>query len=110
MICIKCRSTVKSEIFFTSDEFGDVIFRVAGDDVQSFRNNNEWLENHPADALLFRNVEDCWNGLKATYIDDFSGLVYGELPDEQQILETLTRIKERMMAIEWKITVNDNES
>ena len=45
--------------FFGSDAFSDVICRVAGDDVQNFRNNNEWLENHPADALLFRDAEDC---------------------------------------------------
>ncbi len=93
--------------FFDSDEFSNVIYRVAKDDVQSFRNNNEWLENHPADALLFRNVEDCWNVLKATYTNDFSGLVYGEFPNEQRILKTLTRIKERLMAIEWNLTVND---
>ena len=45
--------------FFGSDAFSDVICRVAGDDVQNFRNNNEWLENHPADALLFLDAEDC---------------------------------------------------
>ncbi len=89
--------------FFGSNEFSDVICRVAGDDVQSFRNNNKWLENHPADALLFRDVEDCWNGLKATYSGDFSGLVYGEFPDEQKVFETLMRIKERLMTIDWDI-------
>ena len=96
--------------FFDSNEFSDVICRVAGDDMQSFRNNNEWLENHPADALLFRDLEDCWNGLKAVYANDFSGLVYGELPGEQRIFETLTRIKERLRAIEWSITVNERGS
>jgi len=95
--------------FFGSNDFSDVICRVARDDVQSFRNNNEWLENHPADALLFRDVEECWNGLKTTYTDDFSGLVYGELPGEQQIFKTLMRIRERLMVIEWNICVVDNK-
>lgn len=91
--------------FFDSNAFSDVICRVAGDDVQSFRNNNEWLEHHPADALLFRDVEGCWNGLKAVYINDFSGLVYGEFPGEQQVFETLMRIRERLLEVEWDIRV-----
>ncbi|EKD42209.1 MAG: hypothetical protein ACD_73C00265G0002 [uncultured bacterium] len=95
--------------FFNSHEFETSICKVARDDVQSFRNNNEWLVHHPADALLFRDVESCWAGLKATYTDDFSGLVYRELPGEQQIFETLKCIKERLMEVEWNIVVDDSE-
>ncbi len=78
--------------FFDSNEFCDVICRVAGDDVLSFRKNNEWLENHPADALLFRDVEDCWNGLKAVYINNFSALVYGEFPGERSKSPAVLRL------------------
>jgi hypothetical protein len=95
--------------FFDSHEFDTFLCKVAQDDVQSFRNNNEWLVHHPADALLFRDVEDCWAGLKATYTDDFSGLVYRELPGEQQIFETLQRIKERLMEVEWNICVDERK-
>ena len=89
--------------FFDSNEFDTVICKVAQDDVQGFRNNNEWLVYHPAEALLFRDIENCWNGLKTAYTSDFSGLVYGDLPSEQQIFETLIRIKERLMKVEWCI-------
>ncbi len=92
--------------FFDFDEFADVILKVARDDVESFRNNNEWLTHHPADSLLFRDVESCWSGLKAAYTGEFRGLVYGELPEEQQVVETLTRIQERLRKIEWNIEVN----
>ncbi len=90
--------------FFNSSEFDTLICRVAQDDMQSFRNNNEWLIHHPAEALLFRDVETCWEGLKTTYTGDFSGLVYGVLPGEQQILATLTGIKERLLNVEWSET------
>ncbi|NOY69193.1 MAG: nucleotidyl transferase AbiEii/AbiGii toxin family protein [Deltaproteobacteria bacterium] len=90
--------------FFDSDDFAAFILKVAEDDVQSFRNNNEWLTHHPADALLFRDVEGCWSGLKATYTGEFRGLVYGELPKEQQIVATLIRIQERLRRLEWNIS------
>jgi len=89
--------------FFDSDEFVALLLKVARDDMESFRNNNDWLAHHPAEALLFHDVEECWDGLKATYTDDFSGLVYGDLPDEQLILKTLIRIKERLLMVEWEL-------
>lgn len=92
-------------LFFNSSEFDTLICKVGQDDMQSFRNNNEWLIHHPVEALLFRDVEACWEDLKATYTGDFSGLVYGVLPSEQQILATLTGIKERLLDIEWHIDV-----
>ncbi len=100
----------KLNSFFNSDAFDELICRVAQDDVQSFKNNNEWLVHHPAEALLFRDVAACWESLKATYTNDFSGLVYGELPDEQRIFESLTGIKERLLEIEWNIDVNGGEN
>ena len=96
-------------IFFNSDEFARLICMVAQDDVQSFRNNNEWLIHHPAEALLFHDVEGCWNGLKASYSKDFSALVYGELPSEQQILATLIAIKEQLLIVNWDIDMGGSE-
>jgi hypothetical protein len=91
--------------FFNSSEFDTLICKVGQDDMQSFRNNNEWLIHHPAEALLFRDVETCWEDLKATYTGDFSDLVYGVLPGEQQILATLIGIKDRLLKVEWHIDV-----
>jgi hypothetical protein len=95
--------------FFNSAAFAPFICKVGQDDVQSFRNNNEWLAHHPAEAILFRDVETCWDHLKATYTDDFSGLVYGELPSEQQVLATLIGIKDRLLKVTWNISVGGSE-
>ncbi len=89
--------------FFNSEKFDSFINMVARDDVQSFRNNNDWLAHHPVEALLFRDVETCWESLKTTYTSDFGGLVYGTLPSERQVFSSLKRIKERLGEVQWEI-------
>jgi hypothetical protein len=54
---------------------------VAQDDVNSFRSENEWLEKHPKQAIVFNNSVEVWQQLRSTYNTNFKNLVYGELPD-----------------------------
>ena len=89
--------------FFTSKDFDELLLNVANDDVLSFKSDNEWLQNHPTQALIFKESNEVWNKLKTTYSTTFSKLVYGELPNDKEILETLNAIKERMENINWKI-------
>ena len=92
--------------FFQSTDFDEMLLKVANDDVASFRNNNQWLNYHPNEALIFRDLENVWNELKTIYNGDFKNLVYGELPKEEAILETLKMIQERLVNVQWLI-VND---
>jgi len=51
-----------------------MLLKVASDDVASFRNNNKWLNYHPNEALIFRDLENVWNELKTVsipYLDSF---------------------------------------
>jgi hypothetical protein len=89
--------------FFLSDEFDTMLFRVATDDIASFKNNNEWLANHPTTALIFSNTVDTWSKIRSVYTGSFSELVFGKLPDETDILKTLTRVADRLKPIKWKI-------
>ncbi len=82
-----------------------MILKVANDDVTSFRNNNKWLNFHPNEALIFRDLEVVWSELKSIYIGDFKNLVYGEFPKQEDILETLKLIQERLKTISWNIEV-----
>ena len=91
--------------FFNSKAFDEFICKVAQDDVVSFRNNNEWLVYHPTESLIFSNVEKCWQQLRTTYLSDFRGLVYGELPDEQEVMGTLKQIKDRLSAVDWRVSL-----
>ena len=89
--------------FFQSTAFDEMLLKVANDDVISFRNNNQWLVHHPNEALIFKDLDNVWIELKTTYNGDFKNLVYGELPKEEAILETLKIIQERLKAISWTI-------
>ena len=89
--------------FFYSPEFDKLLLKVATDDVASFKNNNIWLNNHPNEALIFKNVENLWDALKIVYSNDFRNLVYGDFPDEAVVLKTLKMIQERLTTILWTI-------
>jgi len=95
----------KEEInaFFQSNEFDKLLLIVANDDVISFKNNNGWLDNHPATAMIYADIENTWNQLRTTYNTTFNELVYGELPTEEQILATLNTVKERLEKVDWKV-------
>jgi hypothetical protein len=95
--------------FLQSPAFDEMLLKVANDDVASFKNNNQWLIYHPNEALIFKDLKNVWNELKTVYIGDFKNLVYGVLPNEKAILETLKMIRERMVTVQWKI-INDKTS
>lgn len=95
--------------FFQSTAFDEMLLKVANDDVTSFRNNNQWLNYHPNEALIFRDLENVWNELKTIYIGDFKNLVYGALPKEEAIWDTLKMIQERLKAISWTIKIEPKE-
>ncbi|SDX53295.1 nucleotidyl transferase AbiEii/AbiGii toxin family protein [Flavobacterium degerlachei] len=91
--------------FFHSSEFEKMLLTVASDDVISFKNNNKWLVNHPVDAVVFKELDSVWNELKVTYTTDFKNLVYGDLPNENLVQNTLKMIKERLRTVIWEIEV-----
>ncbi len=91
--------------FFQSPAFDEMLLKVANDDVTSFRNNNKWLVYHPNEALIFRDLENVWRELKTIYNSDFKNLVYGELPNSDDVLETLEKIKERLSKVKWDVTI-----
>lgn len=89
--------------FFNSAEFEVMLLKVANDDVQSFKNNNGWLSNHPSTTILFSDTENTWNKIKGTYETSFKELVFGKFPSENEILNTLKIVAERLKAIEWHL-------
>lgn len=91
--------------FFLSEKFNLMLLKVANDDVESFKNNNEWLANHPKTAIIFSETESTWNKIKNIYRGNFSELVFGKLPNETEIVKTLMTISNRLKTIEWKIKV-----
>lgn len=89
--------------FFHSKKFEEMLLLVAKDDSLSFRNNNKWLSYHPKDALIFSNVVGTWEKLKNTYNNEFKNMVFGQLPKDEIIFETLKNIKDRLDNVTWNM-------
>lgn len=95
--------------FFDSEEFDKMLNRVARDDVKSFKNNKDWLEHHPSDALFFNHLErEVWSGVVVAYNGAFAAMVYGELPPDNEVLATLVKIKNRIAEVEWKVELGED--
>ncbi len=91
--------------FFNSPAFDELLLKVANDDVISFRNNNEWLVHHPNEAIIFKGLDNIWGGLKTIYNVDFKDLVYGNLPKDEEVFESMRKIKKRLASIIWTIKI-----
>ena len=91
--------------FFKSTAFEEMLLIVAQDDVESFKNNNDWLSYHPKDAKIFLETEETWKELENVYTNEFSNLVYGILPTSDEILSSLIKIGKRLKDIKWDIEI-----
>lgn len=89
--------------FFNSNDFESMLLRVSADDIVSFKNNNEWLANHPSKAIIFSDTKNTWNQIRYTYFTTFADLVYGDLPTEIQMLDTLDIVGQKLTTINWVI-------
>lgn len=94
-------NNVEVEKFFHGPEFDALLVRVGKDDIISFKNNNEWLKNHPKDAVIFSDPQETWDKIKTQYNTTFKDLVIGKLPDEKDMVNTLQRIANRLAKINW---------
>ncbi|MFO0507572.1 MAG: nucleotidyl transferase AbiEii/AbiGii toxin family protein, partial [bacterium] len=56
-------------------------------------------------ALIFKDLDNVWNELKAIYNSNLKTLVYGILPPDDSVLEILKMISERLVGIEWNIKI-----
>ena len=89
--------------FFRSDEFIEMLLKVGHDDFIGYRNNNEWLKQHPCSAVIFDAPEKVWKPIQSAYVSSFKRMVYGELPAEIDLLRSLGRIKERIQSMDWDV-------
>lgn len=88
---------------FDADNFTKMMIKVGEDDFIGYKNNNEWLKNHPGSAPIFDRPEKVWQEIAAAYQGAFKQMVYGELPSESDLLETLEKIGKRIGPIDWQV-------
>jgi hypothetical protein len=89
--------------FLDSQEFEVLLNRVGMDDKEALRTHIEWLNQHPKDALLFRETAAVWAQLRGTYQGSFKDLVFGRLPAASEVQSSLERIARRLGAIGWSV-------
>jgi len=90
-------------MFFKSDNFFKMLQKVGKEDFISYINNNTWLKKHPCTAIIYRDPEMTWDRIKNTYRTTFKDLVIGDLPDENNLVDSLKKIKARMDLFDWEI-------
>lgn len=63
-----------------------MLLKVGQDDMIGYKNNNEWIPEHPSTALIFEKPHETWEQLSPEYNGNFKDLVTGELPLEKNSL------------------------
>jgi hypothetical protein len=95
--------------FFYSADFIQMLQKVGRDDAVSYKSNNLWLKNHPSEALIFKELDVVWEGLRGVYESDFKAMVFGnDFPRTEKIFKTLQLIKHRLSDVDWTITVAED--
>lgn len=89
--------------FFESSRIDNMLIKVGNDDMTGYKNNNDWIPEHPSTAIIFDKPQETWEHLSSTYKGDFKDLVTGELPPEGELIESLNQIAVRLRKIEWNI-------
>lgn len=89
--------------FFESSGFDDMLIKVGNDDMIGYKNNNDWIPEHPSTAIIFDKPQETWKQLSTAYISNFKDLVTGKLPAEGELIETLNQVAVRLKKIEWNI-------
>ncbi|MBT3243781.1 MAG: nucleotidyl transferase AbiEii/AbiGii toxin family protein [Bacteroidetes bacterium] len=89
--------------FFRSGDFDKMLVKVGQDDMIGYKNNNDWIPEHPAAAIIFQKPQETWEQLSTEYNGSFKDLVTGELPAEADLIQTLKELADRLEKVKWEI-------
>jgi hypothetical protein len=98
--------TVQQIVFVYASEADILNMALFGFTAQQWKNENPTLKGNQRDyatinqLICLSNLENVWNELKTIYNGDFKNLVYGKLPNEEDILATLKMILESILLLE----------
>lgn len=92
------------QAFFESAAFDTLFLSAARRDTVSYKNNHAYLAKHPAEARIFSDLKSVWPQLVPIYRGDFANLVFGKLPEADDVRQALARIKARLSELEWPIS------
>lgn len=55
------------QYFFNSRNFYKMLVKAGNDDMIGYKNNNDWIPEHPPTALIFENPQETWEQLSTEY-------------------------------------------
>tara|TARA_R100000935_G_scaffold1440_3_gene4663 strand:+ start:3485 stop:4465 length:981 start_codon:yes stop_codon:yes gene_type:complete len=87
--------------FLKSNDFETMLIQVGKDDDKAIPNDKEWLSKHPSESLFFSETEKVWKTLSKTYTGSFKELLTGDLPNDEDVLQSLMKIGSRLKEIKW---------
>ena len=90
-------------LFFESNDFDEMLIKVGNDDMISYKNNNNWIPEHPSTAMIFDKPQETWEHISTEYYGSFRDLVTGELPIEEVLIKTLSSVADRLRKINWEV-------
>lgn len=88
--------------FFTTDECTHLFKDCIEDEIKSFGDPKKYFERKLIEAPIFSNLEKWRPSIEATYNTTFSDLVYGVLPPMDEVLNTITFIKEKLQSMTFR--------
>jgi predicted nucleotidyltransferase component of viral defense system len=89
--------------FMQGPAFFQSIQAVQLDDARSTEFQGVWASKPLGSCLLFQNPAESWSVLQPTFQAEFRSLVYGALPDQEEVLNTINQIAARLKAYDERI-------
>lgn len=89
--------------FFNSSDFDEMLVKVGNDDMIGYKNNNDWIPEHPSTALIFEKPQETWEQLSTEYNGNFKDMITGDLPAEGAMTKTLKQVGERLKKVNWEL-------
>jgi len=98
-VCMILREATNRD-FVSSGEFSGLCERCITDEIESWGEDQTACLREPLHtAPLFHRFNEWWPGIESTYTNAFADLVYGELPDVEEIKETLNFLQQKLIKI-----------
>lgn len=84
--------------FLHGDDFFSFLDQVVEDDRENRTSDPTWLDRPCGECCLFGSVDETWRGLESAYREEFSQLLFGDLPGPEAVQESLRQIGGRLRA------------
>ena len=98
-ICMILREPANRN-FISSEDFRGLCQSCITDEIESWDEEyTVYLKHGLHAAPLFVKFDEWWPGLESTYTNDFADLVYGDLPDVEEIKDTLNFLHKELIKI-----------